>query len=144
MPASSAAMVTGNGMMAPASGIYSNGAATPTGETLTTPVRIKAKDKEKEQQGLRSSTKATVVVELPENAKLFVDDMPVEVSAGLQTFDTPALEPGRDYYYMVRIETKRDGKPLSQTRLVIVRAGQVARAAFKEERAQSVRTVQAN
>ena len=57
------------------------------------------------------STKAKLVVELPADAKLFVDDMPVKATAGVQTFNTPALEPGQDYFYMVRVERMRDGQP---------------------------------
>jgi uncharacterized protein (TIGR03000 family) len=88
-------------------------------------------------------TRAKLVVELPANAKLFIDDMPVKATAGVRTFDTPALEPGRPYYYIVRIERMRDGQPVSETRRIIVRAGQVARADFKDVDSEAVRTAKA-
>jgi uncharacterized protein (TIGR03000 family) len=88
-------------------------------------------------------TRAKLVVELPANAKLFIDDIPVKATAGVRTFHTPALEPGRPYYYMVRIERMRDGQPVSETRRIIVHAGQVARADFKAVESEAVRTAQA-
>jgi uncharacterized protein (TIGR03000 family) len=40
------------------------------------------------------------------------------------------LTPGQAYFYDVRVEVVRDGKKLSDTRRVIVRAGEEARANF--------------
>lgn len=88
-------------------------------------------------------TRAQLLLSLPANAQLFIDDQPVKAPAGVQTFDTPALEPDKDYFYMVRIEMIRDGQPLSETRRLIVRAGQVARADFKDLEAEALRTAQA-
>jgi len=90
-----------------------------------------------------SATKAKLVVELPADAKLYIDDRPMKAAAGVRTFNTPTLEPGQAYYYMVRVETMRDGKPVSETRRVIVRAGQIARADFKDLDSEAVRTAQA-
>ena len=88
-------------------------------------------------------TGAKLLIEVPANAKLFIDDTRVEAAADVQAFHTPPLEPGRDYFYNVRIELMRDGQPLSQTRQIIVRAGQVARADFKDLESEALRTVQA-
>jgi uncharacterized protein (TIGR03000 family) len=88
-------------------------------------------------------TRAKLVVELPANAKLFIDNRPVKATAGVQTFNTPALEPGQAYFYMVRIDGMRDGQPVSETRRIIVRAGQVTRADFKKVESEEVRTAQA-
>lgn len=87
--------------------------------------------------------RAKLLLSLPGNAQLFIDDQPVKAAAGVQTFDTPALEPDKDYFYMVRIEMMRDGQPLSETHRLIVRAGQVARADFKDLEAEALRTAQA-
>jgi uncharacterized protein (TIGR03000 family) len=103
----------------------------------------KSKDKDKDGRGSLSSNKAKLVVELPADAKLFIDDLPMKTTSGVRSFNTPALQPGQAYYYMVRVETMRDGKPLSETRRVIVRAGQTARADFKDLEADAVRTAQA-
>lgn len=127
------------GQVYPGDGMMTPGGT--TGEPL--PPAKENKDKDKKKDTMLSTTKAKLVVELPANAKLFIDDMPMKAASGMRSFNTPDLEPGQAYYYMVRVETTRDGKPVSETRRVIVRAGQVARADFKELTSDAVRTAQA-
>jgi uncharacterized protein (TIGR03000 family) len=115
------------------------GTTAPYGEPLAPPVE----EKKSKKEGTMLSTKAKLVVELPANAKLYIDDKPMKNVAGVRSFNTPALEPGQAYYYLVRVETVRDGKPVSETRRVIVRAGQIARADFKDLESDAVRTAQA-
>jgi uncharacterized protein (TIGR03000 family) len=103
----------------------------------------KSKENKTDVKETMEPTRAKLVVELPANAKLFIDGKPVKATAGVRTFHTPALEPGRPYYYMVRIERMRDGQPVSETRRIIVHAGQVARADFQDGESESVRTAQA-
>jgi len=43
----------------------------------------------------------------------------------------------------MRLETMRNGESISQTRRIIVQAGQVARADFEALESESVRTAQA-
>ncbi|MHB1422552.1 MAG: TIGR03000 domain-containing protein [Gemmataceae bacterium] len=124
------------GTVLPSTGAYP-GTGAPAGEQLGLP----AEDKTKKSTML--PTKAKLVVDLPPNSKLFIDDMPIKSAPGLRSFNTPNLEPGQAYYYMVRVETVRDGKTVSETRRVIVRAGQIARADFKDLDSDAVRTVQA-
>jgi uncharacterized protein (TIGR03000 family) len=109
-----------------------------SGEQLSKPKLNKNDDKE-----TMVPTRAKLVVELPANATLFIDNLPVKATAGVQTFTTPALEPDQAYFYMVRIERMRDGQPVSETRRIIVRAGQVARADFNKVASEEARTVQA-
>src|SRR5262249_58329055 len=120
-----------------------NGTADPgTGTSAEEPDKPKTNKKNDDKETM-VPTRAKLVVEPPADAKLFIDDMPVKATAGVRTFDTPALEPGRPYYYMVRIERMRDGQPVSETRRIIVRAGQVARADFKDVESEAVRTAKA-
>jgi uncharacterized protein (TIGR03000 family) len=65
---------------------------------------------------------ASVTVILPEGAKLTVNDVAVNAE-GKQTFQTPKLEKGKSYFYTVKAELTRDGKPVSETRRVDVAAG---------------------
>lgn len=97
----------------------------------------------KDGKETRVPNRAKLIVELPTDAKLFIDDMPMKTTSGVRTFNTPTLEPGQAYYYMVRIEYVKDGKTVRDERRVIVRAGQIARAEFKDRDADAVRTVQA-
>jgi uncharacterized protein (TIGR03000 family) len=75
---------------------------------------------------------AKLVIEKPVDAKLFVDNIPVAADTASKTFTTPELSPMQAYYYMVRIEMTREGKPVSETRRVIVRAGETATESFRE------------
>jgi uncharacterized protein (TIGR03000 family) len=77
-----------------------------------------------------SPTSARLIVELPKNAKLFVDDQPMKTTSAKRAFRTPTLEPGQAYYYMLRAEVVRDGKSFQQTKKVVVRAGEEIRATF--------------
>jgi uncharacterized protein (TIGR03000 family) len=130
--------IYGGGMVP--GGAASGATTTPPGEPLPYPPEG-SKSKSKEES--RLSNRAKLVVELPPGAKLFIDDKPMKSSSGVRSFNTPDLEPGQAYYYMVRVETVRDSKPVSETRRVIVRAGQVARADFKDLETDAVRTAQA-
>ena len=84
-------------MMAPGTGVYPDGTGTPMDAPLGSPTENKSKESDKKGQSLQTATKATLIVELPANAKLFIDDMLVKVPAGVRSFDTPALEPGQLY-----------------------------------------------
>jgi uncharacterized protein (TIGR03000 family) len=109
-----------------------------TGEQLGTPT-----EDTKKKQGMLTPSRAKLVVELPADAKLYIDDLPMKTTSGVRSFNTPTLEPGQIYYYMVRAEVVRDGKPVTETRRVLVRAGQTARASFKDIEAETVTTVRA-
>jgi uncharacterized protein (TIGR03000 family) len=77
-----------------------------------------------------SADRAKVIIDLPTDAKLFVDGKPIRGAAKKKNFQTPALEKGQDYFYEMRAEVVREGKPVSETRRVVVRAGAVIRADF--------------
>jgi uncharacterized protein (TIGR03000 family) len=97
----------------------------PAGEPAPTP--------KKEGKGEEVSARAAkLVVEVPADAKLFIDDQPMKTTAERRSFNTPVLQPGQAYYYEVRAEVVRDGKSYSETKRVIVRAGETARTSFPE------------
>ncbi len=75
-------------------------------------------------------TSAQLIVELPANAKLFVDEQPMKTTSTRRAFRTPTLEPGQSYYYVLRAELVHDGKTVQQTKKVVVRAGEEIRATF--------------
>jgi uncharacterized protein (TIGR03000 family) len=109
---------------APAMGMPMAPSAPPT-ETVPAP---------KKEDEKRSSTAgpAKLIVELPADAKLFVDDQLMKATSAIRTFNTPSLSPGQAYYYMLRAEVVRDGQPVQETKRVIVRAGQTVRASFPD------------
>jgi uncharacterized protein (TIGR03000 family) len=66
---------------------------------------------------------ALVIVHLPKNAKLFIDDKPSQSKAGTRRFQTPPLPADRDFHYTLRAEMDRDGQPVTTSKTIAVRAG---------------------
>jgi uncharacterized protein (TIGR03000 family) len=107
-------------------------AGRPAGEPAPKPKADdgKKKGQNDDEKEASARNRARVIVELPKGAKLYIDDKPMKAGKR-RTFRTPALQPGEAYYYEIRAEVTRDGKPVTETRRVIVRAGQSARADFR-------------
>ncbi len=81
---------------------------------------------------------ASLKFDLPADATLFVDGKPVAEGGLARSFYTPALEPGRDYFYEVYTERTVDGKTVaSDKKKVIVRAGKSINVSFAELTATS-------
>jgi len=76
--------------------------------------------------------KAKLIVEVPAGAKLYIDDRSMNTPSEHRVFQTPTLQQGQTYFYEVRVEVNHDGKALSQTKRVLLRAGQEVRADFKD------------
>ena len=66
--------------------------------------------------GSLAPDRAKVIVSLPADVKLYVDDAPIKVTSDKQSFSTPRLEPGQTYFYEVRTEAvrARDKRPSSK------------------------------
>jgi len=75
---------------------------------------------------------ARLIVQLPADAQLFLDDQPTNARAAERTFVTPNLEPGYLYTYTVRAEITRDGQKHIETKKVDVTAGRVSQLSFTE------------
>lgn len=73
---------------------------------------------------LKAKSPAKVIVRLPSDARLYVDNVLCTLNSGTRTFDTPALEPGRKYFYTLRAEMTQDGQRVEQSQRVILTAGQ--------------------
>ena len=83
-------------------------------------------------KGAQLSAPAKLVFDLPENAKLFVDELPIRNVTASRAFSTPVLQPGQTYYYVLRAEVVRDGKTHQETKRVLVRSGETIHATFGE------------
>src|SRR5207249_1278604 len=66
---------------------------------------------------------ARVTIVIPEGARLFVNDMPVEVNPAARTFETPRLDPGKPYHYVFKAEVMNDGRMVRDVQRVDVAAG---------------------
>ncbi len=73
---------------------------------------------------------AKLIVDLPADAKLFIDDRPIKTTSQHPIFATPNLENGKTYYYEVRVEVVRDGQVATDTKRVIFHAGDEVRESF--------------
>jgi len=67
---------------------------------------------------------ATLVVNLPADGVLTIDDAPTAAVAARRTFVSPPLAPGVEYHYNLKMELQRNGQTVAVTRRVAVRAGQ--------------------
>jgi len=71
-----------------------------------------------------SAAPATILVTLPADARLTVDDTATSSTTGVRTLITPPLEPGKDFQYTLKAQINRDGKELTTEKQISVRAGQ--------------------
>ncbi len=77
---------------------------------------------------------ARVVVTLPTDARLFVDDDPCPLTGARRSFDTPDLKPGVTYHYTIRVELTRSGEPVKVSKRVTVEAGKATLVEFADAR----------
>jgi uncharacterized protein (TIGR03000 family) len=81
---------------------------------------------------------------LPADAKLYVDDQLMKTVSERRTFITPPLEANATYYYILRAEAVRDGKPVSESKRVVLHAGDLVRASFGNFESTSTARAEAN
>jgi uncharacterized protein (TIGR03000 family) len=91
-------------------------------ETVPTPPAPPAKGE--------TSASATIVVIVPADARLTVDGNPTTSTSERRVFVSPALETGSDYVYSIQAEVVRDGRTVTQTREITVRAGLTTNVPF--------------
>jgi uncharacterized protein (TIGR03000 family) len=87
-------------------------------------------DKKQDKESNVRPTQATVVVELPADARMMIDNTVSDLTSDSRMFVTPDLIPGQDYYYTIKAEVIRDGKKVSQSQKIFVRAGRTTRVEF--------------
>jgi uncharacterized protein (TIGR03000 family) len=78
---------------------------------------------------------ATIAVSLPADARLTIGGEKTQSTSGDRTFVSPPLQPGKTYYYSLNAEMDRDGKTVTASQNVEVRAGETSRVTlqFPEE-----------
>jgi len=73
---------------------------------------------------------AQVTINLPADAKLFVDDVVCPLTSDTRSFSTPKLRQGQKYFYDVRAEVVRGGATVSETQRVVIEAGKQVSVTF--------------
>jgi uncharacterized protein (TIGR03000 family) len=118
-------------------GVYYGPTVAPNGGTKEAPEKLAPPSKQDQ------SSRAKVIIDVPAQAKLYIDDQPMSNKTGQRTFVTPPLERGQTYFYDVKIVLIVDGQEKVQTQRVVLRAGEVAAANFSSAPSGTA-TAQAN
>ena len=74
--------------------------------------------------------RALIIVHLPENAKLYLNNQLRKGTSKRRFILTPQLEEG-EHSFILRVEWERDGQAQSQTRKITVRRGTHVRVSFE-------------
>jgi uncharacterized protein (TIGR03000 family) len=69
---------------------------------------------------------AKLIVRLPANAKLVIDDTATKSTGSVRSFETPPLEVGKKYSYTLKATWMEQGKEVVRQKDVIVQGGRVA------------------
>ncbi|HZV04301.1 MAG TPA: TIGR03000 domain-containing protein [Gemmataceae bacterium] len=79
----------------------------------------------KEKKTSQLSAPATILVELPNDAKLLIDNEATTSIGTSRVFQSPTLNAGKEYHYTLTAEVVRDGKPIKAEQVVTVKAGEI-------------------
>lgn len=85
-----------------------------------------------DKQTAAKEAPAKVIVQMPANAKLFVEGKPVKLDQKTGSFTSPNLQKGDTYVYTLKAEVVRDGKKVSESKDVHVWAGKVSEVQFEK------------
>lgn len=89
--------------------------------------------------GALDTGKADIIVSLPADATLKIDDEATASTGSTRVFSTPALDAGKAYTYTLTAQVNRDGKAVSFSREVTVAAGQQVKVTMEAPEAVASR-----
>ena len=98
--------------------------APPAGGPMPPPVK-------KEDEANSRTAPAYLVVNLPAEAKLTIDNAATSTTTASRRFVSPALERGKDFIYNLKAEMMRDGTAVTTTKQVTVRAGETTQVTLE-------------
>jgi uncharacterized protein (TIGR03000 family) len=87
-------------------------------------------NRDENRDEVKEPAKSRIIVTLPEDAKLTIDDQPTKSTSAQRTFISPPLEPGKNFYYNFKATIVREGRPVTTRQQVRVRAGEVTRVSI--------------
>lgn len=79
-----------------------------------------------------SANQATVVVNLPADARLYVETHLMPLSGTTRAFRSTDLAPNMKHTYTIRMEVERGGKPVERVQSVIVEPGKRTQVTFED------------
>jgi len=84
-----------------------------------------------------AGNRATVVVRLPADARLFAEGRLLALTSSERTFVTPPLQNGPEYSYTFRAEYLRDGETIARSKTVAVKPGATVTVEFTDGMAKA-------
>ena len=73
---------------------------------------------------------ATIVVSLPAEATLTIDGFATTLTSSVREFTTPTLAAGQSFVYNLTAAVVRDGKTVSSSQQIVVRAGETSKVSL--------------
>jgi uncharacterized protein (TIGR03000 family) len=77
-------------------------------------------------------TAAFINLIVPSNAEVWFEGQKMELAGKYRQFESPPLSPGRDYAYGIQARWNQNGEPVTESRRLIVRAGDRLMVRFTE------------
>jgi uncharacterized protein (TIGR03000 family) len=74
--------------------------------------------------------RATIIIDVPQQARLYIDGQLMANKFGKRTFATTPLQPGQAYFHDVRMEWVENGQQQVQSTRVVFRSGETVAATF--------------
>jgi uncharacterized protein (TIGR03000 family) len=89
----------------------------------------------------RARTEATLTVNVPANARIFVNGTSTRSHGAVRRYVSRGLTPGSEYSYEIKAELDLDGETIEETKIVKVRAGDSIQVAFDLKATADLETV---
>lgn len=80
---------------------------------------------------MATPAKATLVVNVPAEARVTIDGETTSSGSNVRVFATPVLQAGFSYRYIIQAEINRNGQTVVETKAVTVKAGEESRVSFE-------------
>ncbi len=102
------------------------------------PIKEPVKKGDKGDKGAMAPAPATIIVTLPADARLTIDDEATASSTERRVFVSPELAPGREFSYTLKAEWVRDGKTIVISKRITVSAGNESKVTLEAEQPADV------
>jgi uncharacterized protein (TIGR03000 family) len=85
---------------------------------------LRKEDKSKGSLTPSQPATARITVNLPADARLWVDQVECPLTSEVRAFNTPVLQPGQTYFYTFKAQLERNGEMVTDSQRVLMTAGQ--------------------
>jgi len=86
---------------------------------------LREETKKKPQEEVRApAAPARLTINVPADARLWVDQVECPLTSAVRSFNSPALQPGHTYFYTLKVQVQRDGAPVTDSQRVPMAAGE--------------------